>query len=168
MSLDPGALYALKAGVLEEVRSRLAATEEGEPGRVCVVPGAEVAWDECECGQLTVHHRNVYPSKHFPTAYEEKPWTKCEPGLWVVELVVTVVRCAPDPGPDDTPPSCESLDKTARIQDTDVEAMQLGVLCAVAGTFHQMLNHVTVGPGGLCVGSALTVLVGLPNCPTVC
>jgi hypothetical protein len=46
--------------------------------------------------------------------------------------------------------------------------MQEGVICAVRGHFYLITQHTTVGPEGGCVGSELTVIVGMPNCRDVC
>lgn len=165
--LDPGLLYATKLGLLDCVAAQIALTEAGPPNRACVVPGGEVAWDECECGQLTVHHTNVYPSRTFPEPTREGPFTKCAPPWWVATVVVTMVRCVPS-GHGDQPPDCEALDAATRVQDADIEAMQAGVQCCLVGHQHLVADHLTLGPAGACVGSALTVLIGFGNCPAVC
>jgi hypothetical protein len=167
VSLDVGELHATKLGLLGCVAAQIAVTPEGAPDRACVVPGGEVAWDDCECGQLTVHHTAVYPSRSFPEPDLAAPFTKCDPPFWVAEVVITMVRCVPH-GDGENPPSCEGLEAAAAVQDRDIEAMQMGVTCCLAGQFHQMRDHLTLGPSGACSGSELHVLVGFGNCPVEC
>lgn len=167
MSLDPGQLYATKAGLVDCVAARLAAGPGGEVARAGVVPGLEVAWDDCECGLLAVHHVNIWPSRTFPEPDRGGPFTKCDPPWWVVDVRVTVARCVPT-GDGDQPPSVEALDAAAALADADIEAMQVGVACCLAGRQHRVTDHLPLGPGGACVGSELAVLVGFGNCPEAC
>jgi hypothetical protein len=167
VSVDAAALFALKVGILEEVSARLAASFGGAPVSACVRPGSQVAWDDCECGQLTVHHTSMWPTDHFPSQKGEPPWTKCEPKLWAVTLAVTMLRCSPETS-DASTVDCEVWENTVRVQDSDIQAMQQGVFCTLAGQFHVITQHVTVGPEGSCVGSELTVIVGVPNCTDTC
>lgn len=165
--IRPGELTLRKVGILEAVRAQLALTDAGVPGRVCLYPGAEVAWDDCECGLLAVHHTNVYPSDRFPDQKLEGPFNRCAPKLWVADIRVTVVRCAPETD-DETPPSCDALNDATVVQDVDIEAMHAGVECALRGMFQRIVAHTPVGPGGQCVGSELSVLTGIANCPAEC
>jgi hypothetical protein len=166
MSVDAAALFALKTGILQSVQAYLATSLGGEVERACVVPGALIAWDECECGQLTVHHTTMWPSQAFPDPVERER-ANCAVPWWVVEIVVTLVRCVPV-GTDEAPPTCEELAQAATIQDHDLQMMQRGVACALTTEQYRIQDHTSLGPEGACVGSQLTIWVAVSNCPDDC
>ncbi|MFF1468063.1 hypothetical protein [Streptomyces mirabilis] len=164
---------------------------EGQPGcpcRSCVVPGA-VAWDGCDdpCnatleggagGQLSVNVSRLYSSTEFPTADRTLPPTQARgrtmcaaPPAMAVELVVTLLRCAPSFDEGGCPPSCEALGEAARILHTDMVVVRNAVECCLPTTGEQRRGRVvfvgesrTVGPQGLCVGLEQRVTVALPGC----
>lgn len=159
--IERGALFAAKVGILEAVRFQLALTDAGVPGRVCVLPGLEIAWDDCECGQLSVHHKALWPSQKFPQPLTEQ--SNCNAPWWVAEIVVTVLRCVPETD-DESPPPCDELQATAERFDADAEAMQRGVICAMRNSTYQLGIHVPTQTEGLCGGSELPVAVGFKRC----
>lgn len=168
MSIDAAELTALKQGLLDGVRDELIGTSGGVPNRVCRVPGFDIAWDDCECGQLTVHHRTIVPSKRFPQPIVDES-LKCSPPMWAVDVVITVLRCLPDTD-DASPPPCVELGEVAARVDEDIAATLRGVHCTLAGTdvLHLVSNITSLGGEGLCTGFELTVVVSLPNCRVVC
>lgn len=169
MTYQAAAFHALKVGLVDCVHTQLAATDAGSVDRRCVVPGSEIAWDDCECGQLTVHQRGpTYPSKQFPLPHQAPPFTKCDAPWWVAEVVVTVLRCSPSGGPGPQPPSCTALAAAARTADDDAAAMLAGVECCLAGHHYRVTGLVPTVDDGMCVGQELTVLVGVPHCPPEC
>lgn len=156
-------VYDTAAQLLECARAKVAATEAGVPARVCVVPGAELAWDECECGQLTVHVLRQYPSRVFPTE-DRVPMAPCSTAYLVAVFAVTILRCVPIGGEDAIPPTCEELDAAARTQADDALAVFNGVMCCIDDGLREfiVLDQPTVGPAGQCAGSQLTIAVGFP------
>ncbi|MGW2100357.1 hypothetical protein ACWCPX_22165 [Streptomyces olivaceoviridis] len=190
MALSPLAIDELAETVLACVCAALdeVATEvEGHPGcpdcRRCVVPGLP-AWDGCEdpCtgstgGQLSVNVTRVFPStiQSFPSQDQTvRDARNCQPPpVTAVELVITVLRCAPGPTEDGCPPTCEELREAARILHVDSLTVYNALLCCLPhtapagrrGRRFVLGQQRTVGPQGGCVGIEQTVAVALPPCP---
>ncbi|MGX1301330.1 hypothetical protein RKD35_002818 [Streptomyces albogriseolus] len=163
---------------------------DGQPGcpcRSCLVPGLP-AWDSCEdpCntapagagGQLSVNVARLFPSTEFPTADRTLPpalargkLTCTVPTAMAVELVVTLLRCAPTFDEGGCPPPCEALGEAARILHTDMVVVRNALECCLPATGEQRRGRVvfvgeskTVGPEGMCVGLEQRVTVALPGC----
>ncbi len=159
--------------LLECIEDRLIYTDAGLPSRICMVPGANVAWDDCECGQLTASMQQKSPYDRFPEATLSSspcghPFT-----VWVV--VFTILRCVPT-GDEHDPPTCEQLDASAVIQIEDSIAVSTGISCCLAdmttrdpATGRKLVEQFAigtqsfVGPNGACAGSELPVYIGLLN-----
>ncbi|MFJ1528299.1 hypothetical protein ACIOFV_07700 [Streptomyces mirabilis] len=164
---------------------------DGQPGcpcRSCLVPGTP-AWDSCDdpCneapeggagGQLSVNVARLYPSTEFPTVDRTLPQaaargrTLCTPSAaMAVELVVTVLRCAPSFDEGGCPPSCDALGEAARILHIDMVVVRNALECCLPATGDQRRGRVvfvgeqrTVGPQGGCVGLEQRVTVALSSC----
>lgn len=185
MALRPLALHELTESVLACVCAALEATAaevKGQPGcpcRACVVPGA-AAWDSCEdpCtgeagGQLTVNVVRLWPTSNFP---EEDRGVRsrrdCKPAdTTAVELLVTLLRCAPMPDAGGCPPSCEELDAAARIVHVDAATVMSALACCLPhtapgryGRRFILGQQRIIGPEGGCVGVEQRVTVALPGC----
>lgn len=161
------AAYDLAAALLEAARVRLAASAAGEPDRVCVVPGA-IAWDDCECGQLAVAVDQIYLSDQIVGEQASLATSTCAAAYMVVDVVVQVVRCAPQPVGMDTAVSCVALDAAARTVATDASAVLLAVACKLAEMedTDEIAGHLVraqrgVGPAGACVGSEVRASAAL-------
>lgn len=175
---EPTARYDIAAALLEAAAAELdlfagAGLGQGAPDRRCVYPGAELPWDNCDCGLLAVHIKTTYPSESFPfqlggqgaSVSCKVPWT-------VVAYAVTILRCTP--GMDDAgrPPPCPELDAAARLDFLDRSAVWRGVACYLATPInpggdtrpHLLQEQLSIGDQGQCAGSELNVLVGLANC----
>lgn len=157
--------------LLECVRVALAATDAGEPGRVCDVPGL-VAADDCQCGQLTITIDRIYPSLQFPN---EAPATaladQCTPPYEAYNLTVTVLRCAPTLDSRGNPPSCAVLDAAALAWFIDMDAVREALGCCLIGlrdadtiVDFTLRDTTPLGPDGACVGSDTHLTIGLVNC----
>lgn len=189
MALSPTAVHDTAQALLGCVcvaLDQVAETIEGQPGcpecRTCVVPGL-VAWDSCDdpCdsgggqGQLTVSIVRMYPSSVATFPGEDRPVQGIRgctpPQLTALELVVTLLRCAPTPSEEGCPPSCEELAAAAKILHTDATTVYNAVLCCFPDTSQRRRGQMfvigqqkTVGPQGGCVGIEQRVIVGLPAC----
>jgi len=177
---NPLATYKIAERLRECVSQRLAETPGGEPERSCVVAG-HVAWDDCECGQLTVSIVRTYFSSNFPNEGNVDPAPAgnrgCGPPLMVVEYDITILRCAPIGDSDDLAPTCEALDAAAQVAAYDAWAVRWGAHCCLKAWAKSNDPNISiadfvfrgqefVGPSGMCQGSTLKVLVGLINaCP---
>lgn len=174
---NPFAVYDIAIKIKACVLERLEMTSKGLPERACVISG-ELAWDECECGQLTVAIANEYESNGTasPRAAAENPGRRsCGPPLYVANYIVTMLRCAPI-GTNTTPPTCDELEAFARMSTEDAWAVRAGVICCLDDAISTRLPNGTklyrdfvvgtqtrIGPQGACGGSQLPVAVTIDN-----
>ncbi|THA54229.1 hypothetical protein [Streptomyces sp. A1136] len=189
MALTTLAIHDLTVAVLGCVCVALDRTAEqmvGQPGcpacRACVVPG-QPAWDSCDdpCGeaasggQLTVSVARIYPSSEadFPAESRVVQGVRgcTPPPITALELVVTLLRCAPTISEDGCPPSCTDLATTAQILHVDMATVYSGLQCCLPGTEQRrrgrrfvMGQQKVIGPEGGCVGIEQRVTVALPGC----
>ncbi|WTW95388.1 hypothetical protein OG216_19290 [Streptomycetaceae bacterium NBC_01309] len=189
MALLPLAIHDITEAVLGCVCAALdqTATEvEGQPGcpscRTCVVPG-QVAADGCDdpCssvaagGQLSVSVARLYPSSQdaFPgetrTVLGVRGCTP--PPVTAVEMLVTLLRCAPSFTADGCPPTCDELAEAARVLHVDMVTVANALLCCLPGTEPTrrgrrfvLGQQRTLGPEGGCVGLEQRFTVALPGC----
>lgn len=186
MALTPLAIHDAAEAVLGcvcEALDRATLEVDGYPGcptcRVCVVPG-QAAWDGCvdDCtgdagGQLSVNVARIYPSTQFPAEDRAvRDLRDCAPPpVTAVELVVTLLRCAPMQTEQGCPPSCEEQAEAARILHIDAAVVMNALLCCLPhtgggrrGRRFVLGGQRTVGPDGGCVGIEQRVTVALPGC----
>lgn len=189
MALTPLAIHELTESVLGCVCFALdstAATVEGQPGcpscRACVVPGS-VAWDSCDdpCGeessggQLTVSVARIFASSDadFPSETRTVQGVRgcVPPTMTALELVVTLLRCAPTVSEHGCPPTCDELSVASKVLHVDMVSVYNGLLCCLPGTEQRrrgrrfvMGVQKTIGPEGGCVGLEQRVTVALPGC----
>jgi hypothetical protein len=191
VSLQPLDIHDMAVSLLGCVCAALdaaAATVPGQPGcpdcRACVVPGT-VAWDSCDSpcgetggsgGQLTVNVSRIYASTldAFPAEARIVQGKRgcIPPPLTAVDLVVTLLRCAPSPNEEGCPPTCEDLTAAGQILHVDMVTVYDALLCCLPGTqparrlgrLFVMGPQATVGPQGGCVGLEQRVTVALPCC----
>jgi hypothetical protein len=164
-----GTFYPALQVILASVHTTLSATPTGWPvgAREYIVPGA-LAWDECECGLLAIEWLSAPYSQAFPNP---SPPTSdgCRPYL-ALQLQVTSLRCAPNPGPHGEAPSAEALSDAAQTNLNDLEAMLTGVSSAVKflDDNYMILNYSLsapqpAGPAGGCVGITQQLYLGFSN-----
>lgn len=176
------AAYDLAERLRVCAHDRLAATDAGAPPRSCVIAGG-IAWDNCECGQLTVAITSAYPSAKFPTpsanTAAEFAQGKCGQPLLVFEMTITMLRCVPGMNDNGDPPPCDQLAESALTTVLDATAVREGVLCCLQTMLREkdalgypIVQGFTVGvqamvgPEGNCGGSALPVQLALiAGCP---
>jgi hypothetical protein len=194
MALNLNAVQDAAEAVLACVCAALqdaAGQVDGQPGcpcRTCLVPGMP-AWDSCDdpCneapadgagGQLSVNVARLFPSSDFPTQDRTLPVAQARgratcavPANMAVELVVTLLRCAPTFDEGGCPPPCDALGEAARILHTDMVVVRNALECCLPTTGEQRRGRVvfvgegrTVGPQGGCVGLEQRVIVALPGC----
>lgn len=155
-----------------EVASRLEqaayAALTDTPDRHGVVPGA-IAWDACDCGMLAVSIAQVYPSEEFPDPQGE-PFGACQAPWEVAEVVVQIIRCAPNPDGQSLYPSTVALDSSARQVARDAYETLRAVSLELCDMNEQrdiadylIRPQVAQGPQGGCVGTELRALVSLPK-----
>lgn len=192
MPLLPSSIHDLAEGVLGCVCAALdAAAVDGVEGalgcpcRACVVPGLP-AWDGCDgldggCdggppGQLTVNVRQVFPTSpdRFPAVDTSVQGVRgcAPPHATGVELVITLLRCAPVMDETGCPPSCEELTEAARAVHVDAATVYSALYCCLPGLSPNPRRprrfvlgaQQILGPAGGCVGLEQRVTVALPGC----
>ncbi|MBE4788399.1 hypothetical protein [Streptomyces caniscabiei] len=138
-----------------------------KPDRHSVVPGA-IAWDECDCGLLAVSVARIFLTETFPDELSRRIGNACDAPYEVGEVVIQVVRCAPNPDDPLTAPTTAELDASAREVLRDAYEMLKGTsvkLCEMnrdREIADFMLRPLTAqGPTGGCVGNELRAYVAL-------
>jgi hypothetical protein len=137
-----------------------------KPDRHGVVPGA-IAWDECDYGILAVSVAQVFLSESFPDQ-TARPVGNCDSPYEVGEVVIQVVRCAPNPEDPLTAPTVAELDASAQEVLRDAYEMLKGAsvrLCEMKrdrDISEFLLRPLTAqGPSGGCVGNELRFYAAL-------
>lgn len=155
--------------VAETLRTAVHAQLTTEPARSSVVPGL-IAWDECDCGLLAVSVAQIYPTETFPDPLPRRVGNGCDAPWEAAEIVIQVVRCAPNPDDPLTAPTTAELDESARQVLTDAYEMMYAVsvkLCEMNQAREIsdfMMRPLTAqGPSGGCVGNEVRAFVSLPQ-----
>lgn len=140
-----------------------------KPDRHSVVPGA-IAWDECDCGLLAVSVAQVFLTETFPDQLSRRVGNACDAPWEVGEIVIQVVRCAPNPDDPLTAPTTTELAASAQEVLLDAYEMLRAAsvkLCEMNQAREIsdfMLRPLTAqGPTGGCVGNELRAYVSLPR-----
>lgn len=146
----------------------LALTNAGRPVNRTFVTQGEVAWDECDCGQLSVAVMRVVTTETFPA--ETQPRRPCG-DIMMMELQVGIVRCVPSADINGTAPSSSDLTNAAAIEFLDIydiRSTTQSVLCqfAEANVIQDFFigDQTSAGPLGGCGGSILNVKVAFVHC----
>jgi hypothetical protein len=163
------AFYTVLTRVRDAMALALVNTPGGKPARVATVPGA-IAWDECDsCGLLALALIRTYLSDDFPIELAQAASLSSTQGAWLcADMVVQVVRCAPQPVGDSLAPSSDALEQAARIVGADAYT----AVCTVVGALQTMAtaNDIVdflmrpqniMGPEGACVGTELSFTVAV-------
>jgi hypothetical protein len=138
-----------------------------KPDRHSVVPGA-IAWDACDCGLLAVSVAQVFLSDQFPNQISAPAGIRCDAAYEVAEVVIQVIRCAPNADGQQLAPTTAELDASAQEVLRDAYEMLLAASTALCqmedardiSSF--MLRPLTAqGPSGGCVGNELRAYVAL-------
>ena len=167
MLTGPTAFHAIAVRLRDAVRVSLATSATGAPQRVVVMPGA-IAWDNCEtCGLLAVTVQRVYLADVFPEPRISRD-LPCDPAFEIADIIVQVIRCAPQPQGNDVSPSVAALEASALTTTSDAHLTLVGALCELRAMVdaddivdYVIGEQLITGPAGACVGSQLTVTVGL-------
>lgn len=130
-----------------------------------VVPG-EIAWDECECGQLAIQEVRRYPSIRFPDE-ETRPQDDCGESWLVHQFTLALTRCSPGTDDNGRPPAMEALASVAERMSLDMTLVRKAVFCCLDTHYNdsEILAYTVdeinvVGPSGLCVGFTLDFRIG--------
>lgn len=167
--MDSGTkIFSVAKAIVEQLEFDLAGTPAGRPMRACVVPGT-IAWDECECGTLAVAIARQFITDTFPANAGDVTFAgTCRSGFMAADLVVQIIRCAPQPSENQIAPSCSALEECALQVSVDAWTVLNGTQCLLqdmsnAGSIVDYIvrSQIMQGPEGACVGSELTVTVAV-------
>ena len=139
--------------------------------RVGVVIG-EIAWDECQCGQLVIAEQRRYPSRDFPLEEVDHQAECGEPWI-VIDYQLSLTRCVPSPDSSGNPPSVASLTTAAEQVSDDMTKTRLATLCCLTALYDNFSGDTieawqlgameVTGPLGGCAGFTLQILIGYTN-----
>jgi hypothetical protein len=138
-----------------------------KPDRHSVVPGL-IAWDECDCGLLAVSVGTIYLTETFPDPLTRRVGNACDAPWEAAEVIIQVVRCAPNPDDPMTAPTTAELDTSAQevlrdayemLRAVSVKLCQMNRDREIADFILRPLT--SQGPSGGCVGNELRAVVSL-------
>lgn len=157
--------------VLNVCAVALSGSSSGPVNRVGLFPGAEVPWDECECGLLALNVLNMYNSRGGMLQSAGDVYQNCEPPVRVATFQLTVARCIPVSAPNDVmqAPTTDEMIAAFAVQEEDAFLVWSATQCVLnqlddptnPQVAAQLVNErISVGPQGGCVGTQLTFKVG--------
>lgn len=147
------AVTGVAACIVDELEQGLAdgLPTLGVPGRVVpLVPGAEVPWDGCECGQLAqvVEHGPYLSNFNFPDE-DNGIFGNCRLTGAAIRVRASLTRCEYHPCPDEQghPPSAAAQLAAAQMQQIDEYLLRRAILCCLAGmrAAHQIDDYALGG-----------------------
>lgn len=148
------------------IRAELAEALGGAPAATIIVPGRDVAIDDCCSGQAWVRIVRVFPTEpgEFPNGRTTPITQGCDPGLyWAVELGAGSARCAPAEDDIGNPPTAAEQEHAAMVLADDASRIRHAVLCQLphADLVEEIAvgDQTSVGPSGGCVGQEVLVTV---------
>lgn len=156
--------------LLSAVSAALSGTSGGTPKRVVFEPGADVPWDECDCGQLALAVRDRYTSRAFPSSAIDGRVGNCENVVVVFDCALSLTRCVPIPDANGKAPTPHALSKYAARQEEDAYVVWNTTQCflmMLRDSSPQLItdfivnNSVSLGPQGACSGTQLNFKFGL-------
>lgn len=164
----PLTVITIVTGAGEAVLAELSTQNQPPLSRYCALVPGEIAWDNCDCGQLAQSVGDVYPSNNFPTSAADQRRTPCGPNLIIIPVTLSLTRCVPVSTNDGRPPSCDKLLAAAITLEVDRWVVRQAITCYlrdlrdtyVIADFSVGVAR-TVGPQGACVGVELSYLVGV-------
>jgi hypothetical protein len=134
-----------------------------------IVTFGEIVWDQCDCGQLAVTVKQMYPSNFFPND-DSNTRSNCGQPLLVIKLGVSVVRCVPVPDENGVAPEPTELRDASYIAMSDAFIVRETVRCILQGWYDaapQLIAdfnlgaQMVAGPQGGCGGTELDVAFAL-------
>jgi len=146
----------------------LGCLDPAEPKITTTYTGAgQLAWDDC-CGTLVVTPERIYQSVRFPDEYVDEPL--CDPGYWVIDVLISLVRCVPTLTDDGKPPTSAALQAAHSAFMIESAA----ILCCVTGDLpddeweQASVNQQVIGAEGGCIMSETRMKLGTPAIAWCC
>jgi hypothetical protein len=165
------------AGIIVSGCAAALATQSsgGVVNRSLVTMG-EVAWDNCQCGQLALTITRIYLSQTFPQDASRQQ-TRCPTGYVVADCSLSIVRCVPGPDLNGNPPDAAALTTAAGIELQDAFVTWGMTECILMSLYsstpygimeYVMLDQTSLGPLGSCAGTALNFKIGFNRTGICC
>lgn len=136
----------------------------------------EVAWDNCQCGQLALTITRIYLSQTFPQDASRQQ-TRCPTGYVVADCSLSIVRCVPGPDTNGNPPKEAALTAAAGIELQDAFVVWDKTECILMTMYsatpygimeYIMLDQTSLGPQGNCGGTELHFKIGFNRAGICC
>lgn len=160
---------AIGTSLLTQVSDALALTAAGRPNRVVSVAGAEVPWDECDCGMLAFSVNNRYIALQFPVPAIDQ-LQNCDTQYVVIDAALTIVRCVARPSDNGVSPKPAAMNADFAVAESDAFTLWNTANCALSAMRDSsprviadvIVNQcVPLGAQGGCAGSQLQFKMGL-------
>lgn len=175
MSFSPISYFIAATGIAECIAEALEDNVSngtlGRPGRVCLIPGSQVVWDGCECGQLAIFFQHgPYPIRSFPAeTVADSAIGNCQLSSTAIRCVVSLSRCEYHPIADErgTPPSQEAQTKATLLLQIEQFYMRQALSCCLPALINEgVIEDYRIGAsdyqvGGNCGEVAIVFWMGI-------
>lgn len=127
--ITPLTYAAVVTGVGTAILAELALVPAGLPQRQCLlVPGAQLAWDNCDCGQFVQGIQRINPTRTFPIDSSAEPTVACVDPSMMATVFASVQRCFPTINSQGKALPCTHFLAHAYEQQYDAYALWRGAL----------------------------------------
>lgn len=166
-------ILTVVTGAGQAALDNLADSPKGLPVRQCLlVPGLDVAWDNCQCGQFA----QVLISSYTTNAPFDGGSTliqSCGASYRAITVASSIVRCVSTMNDNGEPPACSAYLTDAVSDVYDREAVRTGITCFLQNLldaggieYYNVGAQTPLGELGGCAGSVLTWSAAFINaCP---
>lgn len=164
VSTDPPLLRAC-----QDILATATAALDPKPARSLIQVGSQVAWDECECGQLAVRVVSKTPvnPRSRRGGGNAGVSTLCGPVAWDARLGISIIRCVDGMSDDGSPPKDRVITADASVMLADEWALEKalqGLEVAGAVGVVQLTTWNALGPEGQCAGGEWTAGLRVGAC----
>lgn len=164
MTITPLTYAAVVTGVGTAMLAELALVPAGVPDRQCLlVPGAAIAWDNCDCGQFVQAIQRINPTRVFPVDSSAEPIVACVDPSMMSTVIASVQRCFPTIDKAGKVLKCPHFQTHAIEQQYDAYALWRGALTGLCQakaarriTAYKVGAQEFPGPEGNCKAVAIT------------
>lgn len=165
------AVFDVCVTLKQQLALDLAGSPGGTPDRAVVMP-VSIPWDACECGMLAIAVGSQWITETFPANMGDVTTTGstagCHAGFLAANVVVQIIRCAPQPVDNELFPPIDELEASALevLADGWIVLNETECLLAALKDSEKIVDYLIrgqtfEGPEGGCVGSELTVTIAV-------
>jgi len=170
MSYEVTTLVPVVTGAGQAVYDALVSSPAGQPERSCLLVPGQIAWDNCDCGQLAQTITIVAQSSTPPAAADDVRQTACGPPYTVARVTLSLVRCVHVIDDNGKPPTCAALLDDAVTLETDRWLARRALVCYLKNLRDTYMivsfgvgTATSVGPDGGCGGFELGYWIALAS-----